>query len=130
MNQVKLTPGQALVIAGSRRSGKTALAREVAERAGTYSEIEGADFDTPFGLAHAMRSQPATLIVEGLPETTRGYSLVKHAISNETFELNAKGEAPRQVRTPNLIFCTGWADAVRVDAADRRFHVVKLADDE
>jgi energy-coupling factor transporter ATP-binding protein EcfA2 len=126
MNQPTMNPGQALVLAGPRGCGKSTMAREIAQRAGTYAVTDGEDLDSNFRLARAMRSQPATVIVEGLPQSDTAMRWFKQAITEGTFELNEKMREPRVVRTPNFIFCTGSVDALGLDQDDRRFHIVEL----
>lgn len=121
-----LEKGRALVLAGPQGCGKTLKAREIARRNGTYKEVDVDVFDNPLELGAALSCAPATLIVDGLPSTAQTAAAIKAVITSDTVKCDRKGLEPKVVPAPNLIFCSGDVDALRLDSSDRRFFVVHL----
>lgn len=122
----QLTRGCALVLTGPQGCGKTTTARKIAEAHGSYREIEAMDLDSPFGLGSALDNQPNTLIIEGAPASEETMHRVKAMLTSDTAIAERKGMEPKQVKAPNFIFCTGYADPLPIDSNDRRFRVVRL----
>lgn len=120
----QLKHGQALVITGPQGSGKTSLAREIAAAHGAFAEIDATRLNTDLGLAEAMQSAPKTLIVNGIPKMSA--AAIKELIASKTVRVNRKFQTPKEVATPNFIFCSGHADPMPIGEGDRRFHVIHV----
>lgn len=122
----KLKKGQALVITGTQCSGKTTLARKIAESYGSFAHIGAARLMENFGLSEAMESEPKTLIVDGFPTEQEAVNSLKALITSDTVCVNRRFSEPSVVNTPNFIFCSGHADPLKLAEGERRFRVVHL----
>jgi hypothetical protein len=123
---IKLEPGQALVITGPQGSGKTKLAHDLARGFGLYGVLWAAGFRDPFCAANVLAERPAALVVE---ETTREdleSAHMKQLITNPTMTINRKNREPEFIKTPRFIFCMRDDEQWRPGADDRRFKVVRL----
>lgn len=119
------TRGQALVLVGPQASGKTTLARTIAARHGAFVEVELLHLMRRRYIDNALANEPKTVIIDGLPATESDFYRIKSLITSETtFIRSADNVQPRQVKTPNFIFCTGEADPF-FDRS-RRFFVIRL----
>lgn len=52
----------------------------------------------------------------------------KNRVASERVVMRRKMREEEEVPTPNCIFCTGDANALRMHPNDRRFTVVRMAD--
>jgi len=116
--------GQALVLVGPPGCGKTRTALAIAEAHGPFAEMRAEDLTSPFVLGAVLAAEPATVVVEGMPQE-RQFHALKSLITSNVVPANRKGLKPKMVKTPNFIFCSGDLD-VFSNAGDRRFHVVEL----
>lgn len=96
---------QVTIIAGAQGCGKTTLARNMAAQWGTSFEISMEDFESYFGLGRALESEPDTLIVDGFRDIERALAKIKVALTGDTVLCHRKGQEPKAVRAPNMIFC-------------------------
>lgn len=125
----KLTKGQALVIAAPHGYGATTLARQIAARNGTYAEIDAGDLVNPFGLGKSLANEPNTLIIHDLISVhDLASAKIRKMIANPLIVCNQKRHKPREVKTPNFIFCTCPIDPAHEILSDPRFRIMEIGE--
>jgi energy-coupling factor transporter ATP-binding protein EcfA2 len=117
---------KALVIVGPQGSGKSLLARKIAESLGTYAETCFSVLSSPFDLGVLLMGKPATLILEEFSHQRVIRNGLKNLITSDTMLMCRRGQMDTTVPTPNFIFCSG--DPLPMGVDDRRFHVVHMHD--
>lgn len=124
--QIELERGKALVLVGGSNGGEAMLARQIAGRAGVYTEMTACAMDSPHALGAMLVDEPATLIVDGFPAGIHTRRKLQSMLETETTQIEIKCQKPRIVKTPNFIFCVGSKDALNFEVDERRFLVVEL----
>lgn len=112
-----------LVLAGPEGCGKTTLARWIAEKIGSYTEVPQSDFETSLGLGHALQGGPKTIIAD---INTPLSDHVKCVITSNQVRVDEIYAGSRVEKISNIILCTGHADVLNLSHADRRFLVVRM----
>lgn len=120
--EFELKKGQALVIYGPQGSGKTILARKIAECYGSFIEIDAYQLKTRRDLNDLLGKGVSTVICDEIPEEIDVQSFLKLLITNGTALVEKKHGKPKIVSVPNFIFCTG--NPSPLPGNDRRFWVV------
>ncbi|MCP3177286.1 hypothetical protein MJO47_09265 [Desulfuromonas sp. KJ2020] len=119
----------AMLIVGPAGAGKTRRAKEEAEkRGGNYVVTFWEEIQTERGLARVMKSNPNTVIVEGLPVSAlKKPEKIKRLVGGDALVSREKFKAPVLVKLPMLIF-TMLAPALpkMEDTVWRRFEVVEV----
>ena len=118
--EFELKKGQALVIQGPQGSGKTVLARKIAERYGSFIEIDAYQLKTRRDLNDLLEKGVSTVICDEIPEEIKVQSFLKLLIKSKPSWW--KHGKPKLVNVPNFIFCTG--NPSPLPGNDRRFWVV------
>jgi hypothetical protein len=126
--EYQLTKGQALVIAAPHGSGAITLARQIASRNGTYAEIDAWDLVSPFGLGKPLATEPDTLIVHDISAHDLASAKIRTMIANPMIVCNQKFQKPREVKTPNFIFCTCPIDPAHEILSDPRFRIMEIGE--
>jgi hypothetical protein len=120
---IKLEKGVALVLVGPQGSGKTMLAKKIAEGYGAYSMCTAFDMISPFQLGAILVTNPKTVILE-LDETPTSEYLrhyLKPWTASPTIRVDRPMVPPVLLATPHLIICTqgAWLE-------NRRFNVINV----
>lgn len=126
---VRLKTGRALVLTGAQGSGKSTLARIIAASHGSYVEIDGKQLEHAFTTAAALKTEPFSLVIEGLPDTdnTAVLARIKALITEPQTLLRSRGcSQPKLIRTPHLIFCTSAFAHPFLLEQSRRLTVIHL----
>lgn len=126
--EYQLTKGQALVIAAPQGYGATTLARQIASRNGTYDGIDAWDLVSPFGLGNSLANEPDTLIIHDISADDLASAKIRTMIANPLIVCNQKRYKPREVKTPNFIFCTGPIDPAHEILSDPRFRIMEIGE--
>lgn len=125
----RLQRGRALVLTGAQGSGKATLARIIASKHGSYVEIAAQQLDRAITTEAALKTEPFTLVIEGLPDTddTAVLARIKALITEpQTLLRSRKGSQPRLIQAPNLIFCTSDLAHPFLLEQSRRLTVIHL----
>jgi hypothetical protein len=116
---------KALIIQGPQGSGKSAIARAIAEIHGTVAVINAGDTWSGFWLSSALQDNPDVLIVEECrADTLTGNDDLLAIAGYDTICVPVKGMKPLQVKTPSLILVSNSADPIKLPSIDRRFVVL------
>lgn len=98
---------KSIIIIGATGSGKSRRAQSEAEKRGEYVVTTWDELQGKFGLA-VLGSEPATVIVEGLPvdalKKTSVREYLKHLIDDDYLEIIEKYKHPQMVQAPMFIF--------------------------
>ena len=122
-----LTPGTALIIVGPQGSGKTLHAHKIAAAHGAYTEGAIDDLFTHAGLHSLLASEPASVVIEGFPDTHKGVARLKQLVTMKSIEIRRTYSAqPEHIRAPNFIFCSDDIDVAKRLVDSRNFAVVQL----
>jgi len=93
-------------IVGENGSGKSKLARWIAQRLGWYAEIEASMLDSHFRFGTLLSSEPATLIIDWEYPSANALDVLKDLLTHKEIEIQAVGLESRIVRTPLIIVCS------------------------
>ncbi len=125
--EIKLKPGQAVVITGPQGSGKTKLAHDLARGFGRFGVLDAKDLLSPFTAVRVLQDRPAALVVEDATPEQLGSEHVKQLITNPIIAIKRKGHGNELIKSPRFIFCMRddvgtWSPGLQC----RRFKVVRL----
>ena len=126
-----MTNKTAIFITGDQGTGKTALARTLAESLGTFETIdyENMNFGPRYGgrgWNEIIKTSPDTVIVEGVKNHPSMFDFLRPLISNETMQLELKCKDPTIIKTPNFIFVSQDPKPIKIPEDDLRFYVIKV----
>lgn len=126
--KTELKKGKALVLVGGPGSGKTMMAREISiknKNGGTRFKIIGINdlLKGRFALGEVLKGSPDVVIVEQFIPTEENFNLMKPLISNDSIQIERKGEDPHMIPTPHFILCT---TEMFSKIGDRRYNIVNL----
>lgn len=83
---------------------------------------------SPFWLCEAMANNPDTVIIDEI-SIDKNLNLVKIIVTEKITMVQCQYQKPREIKTPNFIFCTGKIDPHNPIKSDRRFFVVGVKSD-
>ena len=121
----KIEKGRALVLVGPQGGGKTKLARKLAAATGSYRELDARDLESNSRFWPVLEQEPATCIVDGLPQGEDVLQRLKAMLTNTETVVCRKHGGPKRVRSPNFIFCTSDPEPLK-HLEGRRFHIVHM----
>lgn len=122
--EAKIEKGRALVLVGQQGRAK-ALARKLAAAAGSYRELGARELECNRYFWPVLEQEPATCIVDGLPQGREVLQRLKALITNAETVVHRKHQQMKRVRSPNFIFCTGDPTPLK-HMEGRRFHIVRM----
>lgn len=120
---------KAILIVGMAGAGKTRRAKEEAEkRGGNYVVTELKEIQTEMGRARIMKSNPNTVIVEGLPVSVfKKPEKLKMLVGGDAIVARERFKNPVLVKLPMLIFTMlAPAPPKTEDTIWQRFEVVEV----
>jgi hypothetical protein len=121
----ELTKGRALVITGDQGSGKSTMARKIAENYGSFKIAEGFELNFSFGFSNYLEGEPDALIIEGLLGG-RGVEAIWKMLSSDSMVCNLKGRPSFLVKTPYIIVCLDDNSVLPMIQDDRRFKIIHI----
>lgn len=120
-----LKRGVALVLVGPQGCGKSLAAAAIAQQYGSHASISAEVLSSPHELAGVLIQEPATLIIGGAPRTGAALAVLKAMLTSERTRIHPKHREATEVRSPNLIFCSGDTDPL-FSMDERRFAVFNM----
>lgn len=121
------------VIAGPQGSGKTTLARQIADSerivppGAPFRKVEvGEWLDQTFRPGLDETTRTVIFDHDGSPLTEDQAAQFKVVTGDDFVKVDRKGEEPIGIRTPHFIICTSNPDAIPIDFSDRRFRLITL----
>jgi len=116
---------KALIIWGPGKTGKTTLAEKIAKARGCYVMTDYSELASAFGLGRLMRSNPSTVIVEGLTSKELCRDHIKGLVSEVVLVVREKYQEERLVQAPKFIFTMLERPQLLDGGAWRRFNIVE-----
>ena len=115
-----------VLITGGQGSGKTLLAREIAQAHGRYALIDASELTAPLAFSY-YTADIETIVVEEIDfSSTEQRRAVDELVDSGELTLRQKGKPDTTIPKPNFIFVSGNIAPPNLKAEDRRFFVIPL----
>jgi len=124
LNMYDILTKDGLIITGAQGTGKSILAKIIAESRGKYITASLEDLIGPTHFSPAGIDKVNTAIVEEFNPTPKNIGLAKVLMTNQRLEVKFQMRDPFTIETPHFIFVTNMP--LVLDADERRFKVIEM----
>lgn len=115
--------GNTILIQKPAGTGKSNLAKAVAEGFGFWVEVTIEDLKTPFRLGQTLTKSPQTVIVKEFDPTPENIRIAEDIVQLDMVCIECMGKPTMKHNAPNYIFVTNNMSPISIGTREQRFMI-------